>query len=252
MKMRLPAISGIIDRRILANYRIDPSCMAAALPRPFRPKLVSGFAIGGICLIRLKQIRPKRLPFPWGIRSENAAHRIAVEWDSKGGVAQGVYIPRRDTSSMLNAFAGGRVFPGVHHHASFQVAERGDDFSITMDSRDGLANVHVSGSVATEICDRSIFDTLDDASRFFELGSVGYSDTTTNGRFDGLELACKNWRVEPLDVDSIRSSYFEDTSRFPSGSTEFDSALLMRRIAHEWHSLPDLCCPNSETFIESC
>ena len=51
--MRLPAISGIIDRRILANYRIDPEVMAKALPSPFRPQLVNGWAIGGICLIRL-------------------------------------------------------------------------------------------------------------------------------------------------------------------------------------------------------
>jgi hypothetical protein len=70
--MRLPAISGVIDRRILANYRVDPDCMAAALPRPFRPQLVDGYAIGGICLIRLKRVRPKLLPIPWGIGSENA------------------------------------------------------------------------------------------------------------------------------------------------------------------------------------
>jgi hypothetical protein len=46
-----------------------------------------------------------------------------------------------------------------------------------------------------------------------------------------------------LDVDKIQSSYFEDPSRFPSGSVEFDCALLMRDIVHEWHGRPDLCCP---------
>lgn len=77
--MRLPALRGIIDRRILANYRVDPVCMAAALPQPFRPQLVNGFSIGGICLIRLKHVRPKGFPARWGLQSENAAHRIAVE-----------------------------------------------------------------------------------------------------------------------------------------------------------------------------
>ncbi|MEL7500781.1 MAG: DUF2071 domain-containing protein [Planctomycetota bacterium] len=240
--MRLPAISGIIDRRILANYRVDPTCMAAALPPPFRPQIVDGYAIGGICLIRLKRVRPKMLPIPWGIASENAAHRIAVEWDSNGQTKHGVYIPRRDTSSMLNSLAGGRIFPGVHHHAKFKIVEQGDHYSVTMTSDDGGAQVHVSGSVSTTISDSSVFDSLESASNFFELGSLGYSDTKTNGKFDGLELQCENWHVDSLNVDQIQSSYFEDQSRFPAGSVEFDCALLMRDIVHEWHGRPDLCC----------
>jgi len=101
--MKLPTIRGIIDRRILANFRIDAERMAAALPAPFRPQLHQGWAIGGICLIRLKNIRPSFWPLPWGIGSENAAHRIAVEWDVDGQTQQGVYIPRRDTDSRLNS-----------------------------------------------------------------------------------------------------------------------------------------------------
>ncbi|MEM8670395.1 MAG: DUF2071 domain-containing protein [Planctomycetota bacterium] len=243
--MRLPAIRGIIDRRILANYRVDPAFMSAALPRPFRPKLVGGYAIGGICLIRLKQIRPKHFPLPWGIGSENAAHRIAVEWDANGEIAQGVYIPRRDTNSLLNSLAGGRVFPGVHHHATFKVTEGSDHFSVTMESNDNTANVHVSGSITGQFPQSSVFESIESASHFFERGSVGYSDTQVAGLFDGLELACETWHVDSLDVDAIRSSYFEDPSRFPVGTTEFDCALLMRNIVHEWHGRPDLCCFHS-------
>jgi hypothetical protein len=121
--MRIPVICGIIDRRILANYRIDPAAMRRFLPAPFRPKLVDGYSIAGVCLIRLKNIRPRFVPFQWGIRSENAAHRIAVEWGNGADQEEGVYIPRRDTSSWSNVFAGGTVFPGVHHHATFTVAE---------------------------------------------------------------------------------------------------------------------------------
>ncbi|MGB2501163.1 MAG: DUF2071 domain-containing protein [Mariniblastus sp.] len=240
--MRLPAIRGIIDRRILANYRIDPSCMADALPAPFRPLTVSGYAIGGICLIRLARVRPKIFPFHWGIGSENAAHRIAVEWDSNGETKQGVYIPRRDTSSILNSLAGGRIFPGIHHHAKFTVDETENDYSVTMVSDDGDANVHVSGSIVDSLCSSSVFNSLHSVSEFFELGSLGYSDTKTEGRFDGLELQCKNWHVESLAIDSIQSSYFEDETRFPVGSVEFDCALLMRNIEHEWYGHPDLCC----------
>ena len=78
--MRIPVIRGTIDRRILINYRVDPAVLTKMLPRPFRPKLVNGMGMAGVCLIRLKQVRPRLLPGFLGISSENAAHRIAVEW----------------------------------------------------------------------------------------------------------------------------------------------------------------------------
>ena len=111
-----------------------------------------------------------------------------------------------------------------------------------MTSDDGVANIHVSGSVAPTFSDSSVFDSLDSASKFFETGSLGYSDTKTGGKFDGLELQCDNWHVESLNIDSISSSYFEDPSRFPVGSVHFDCALLMKNISHQWHGRPNLCC----------
>jgi hypothetical protein len=72
---------------------------------------VRGFAVGGICLIWLREIRPDGWPAVTGLRSDNAAHRIAVEWDDNGQVRTGLYIPRRDTSSMVNALLGGRMNP---------------------------------------------------------------------------------------------------------------------------------------------
>src|SRR4051812_12690190 len=109
--MRIPVIRGVIDRRILVNYRVAPQVLAKFLPVPFRPKLIQGVGMAGVCLIRLKHIRPRSFPLPLGLSSENAAHRIAVEWEGR----EGVYIPRRDTSSRINAAVGGRLFPGVHH-----------------------------------------------------------------------------------------------------------------------------------------
>lgn len=240
--MRIPAITGIIDRRILANFRIDPEVMARALPPPFRPKLANGYAIGGICLIRLKGIRPKFLPLPWGIRSENAAHRIAVEWEEDGRLRDGVYIPRRDTDSWLNSLAGGTLFPGIHHHASFTVTENGDHYFVRLTSDDRDTSVLVSGTVVDRLPDSSTFSTLAAASEFFESGSLGYSLSRSDGRYHGLELNCANWHVEPLEVDRVQSSYFENESAFPRGSVEFDCALLMRGIRHEWRGRDDLCC----------
>lgn len=243
--MRIPVIEGLIDRRILANFRIDPEVMARLLPAPFRPKLIHGYAIGGVCLIRLKNVRPRFMPVPWGIRSENAAHRFAVEWDADGHTQEGVYVNRRDTDSCLNALAGGRIFPGTHHHAAFTVTESEDHFSVEMQSRDGEAHMKVVGSITDQLSESSVFPSLAAASEFFEEGSLGYSASDREGRYDGLELRCQDWNAEPLQVESVASSFFDDADRFPAGSVEFDCALLMRGIQHEWHSRQDLCCPET-------
>src|ERR1700674_3635491 len=129
--MRLPTIAGVIRRRLLLNFRVDPGVMARQLPAPFVPKLHKGFAIAGICLIRLEAIRPKGLPRGLGLSSENAAHRIAVQWQAESGTEEGVFIPRRDSNSLMNQLAGGRLFPGVHHAARFKVHEAGE--AITLD-----------------------------------------------------------------------------------------------------------------------
>jgi len=112
--MRIPVIRGIIDRHILANVRVAPEVLAHLLPPPFRPHTVNGFGIAGVCLIHLKHVRPRFLPPLCGFSSENAAHRIAVEWDADGQLCRGVFIPRRDTSSLLSAFTGGRIPPPAY------------------------------------------------------------------------------------------------------------------------------------------
>jgi hypothetical protein len=54
--MTIPVIIGMIDRRILVNFRVDPVVLATILPSPFRPKLVSGAGMAGVCLIRLQHM----------------------------------------------------------------------------------------------------------------------------------------------------------------------------------------------------
>lgn len=238
--MTIPAIQGIIDRRILINYRVDPEALLRILPSPFRPQMVAGVGIAGICLIRLKALRPAWLAPAWGMTSENAAHRIAVEWDENGQTFSGVYVPRRDSNSRLSVWAGGRLFPGVHHHAHFDCAEDEEHLAVSMRSDDGQSRVEVTARMATELPAASIFGSLTEASAFFERGSLGYSATREAGRFDGLELRCRQWNVQPLNVKSVQSSFFEDRSIFPAGSAEFDCALLMRSIQHEWRSRAEL------------
>ena len=234
--MRIPVIQGVIDRRILVNYRVDPDRLRRLLPDPFRPKLVGGWAMAGICLIRLRDLRPRHFPAVVGVSSENAAHRIAVEWDEGGESREGVFIHRRDTNSRFNTLVGGRLFPGVHHHATFCSSDSGDRYEVVMDSDDGVTSVAVRGRIGDSLPTTSVFPSARDASAFFERGSLGYSPGRGDGALDGLELCTTQWAVQPLDVEYVRSSFFDDRSLFPAGAALFDCALIMRNVPHEWHS----------------
>jgi len=240
--MNIPVIRGIIQRRILVNFRIDPDVLRRVIPAPFRPKLIHGEGMAGVCLIRLAEIRPRYVPAFLGFTSENAAHRIAVEWDHNGTTREGVYIPRRDTSSRLTTFAGGRLFPGLHHHARFDVLEKNDRYAVALKSDDAQTNLRIEGRVTSQLPEASIFNSLKEASDFFERGSLGYAATAKSGEFDGIELRSFNWKIQPLEIECAESSFFDDVARFPKGSARLDSALLMTGINHEWHAREPICC----------
>ena len=239
--MRIPVIQGIIKRRLLVNFRADPDVVQRSLPHPFRPKLHGGNALVGICLIRLERIRPAGLPSVLGISSENAAHRFAVQWTDAAGIErEGVFIPRRDTGSLLNRVAGGRVFPGEHNPAQFSIVDVGGHIELRMRSLDGSVSVLVCGDETECFPAGSCFSSLTEASAFFEGGSLGYSVTRGGNRMDGLQLRTLEWRVRNLSVSEVESSFFSDPQRFPKGCIEFDHALIMRDLRHEWHQAEDM------------
>lgn len=231
--MKIPTIHGYIDRRILINFTADPKVVEKIIPYPFRPEIYKDKAIVGICLIRLKHIKPKGLPDFLGINSENGAHRIAVEWDEGNVSKSGVYIPRRDTSLLLNSFVGGRIFPGKHYLAKFNVEEQKENYHINFKSSDDT-EISIDAIEAKNFNKNSIFENLENASDFFKKGDLGFSPN--KNKFEGLRLNAYKWEVQPLDVSNVKSSFFEDENIFPKGSVKFDNALLMKNIEHEWIS----------------
>jgi hypothetical protein len=196
--MQIPNIQGLIRRRLLVNFRVDPLVIQRQLAAPFHPKLQAGYAVAGICLIRLENIRPKYVPSPFGINSENAVLRIAVTWEDERGLHDGVYIPRRDTSSLVNQLAGGRLFPGEHNRARFEVEESDCHIRLRMESLDHAVKVTLSATSSAVLPQGSCFRSLGEASKFFETGSLGYSATSNGERLDGIQLRTQQWKVEPL------------------------------------------------------
>lgn len=238
--MFLDSIHGTIDRRILLNYRIDPSTLQKVIPAQFRPKLYRGYGIGGVCMIRFRGLRPRYVPSWLGINSENAAHRIAVEWEEDGATREGVFIPRRDTGSAFNKAFGGRAFPGIFEKSRFLSEDSGESFGLKIVLEDGSNQIEFAGRVSTALPETSIFPSTEDAANFFALGATGYSATHDTNHFHGMELRCLSWNIHPLAIERAHSAFYDDRAVFPEGTIALDSALVMRNIEHEWHSRPDL------------
>ena len=251
------AIASLIERRLLVNFRLDPEAAARILPPGTRPLLCRGHAVGGICLIRLAGVRRSGGPaLPslagrFGLRSEIAVHRIATVWDGPDGQESGVYIPRRDTDSRLTTLTAGLFLPGEHHLAKFEVHEWPDQVRIGFRSADETTHARIEAQVADRLRGSALFADLDEAARFLRDAPDGYA-ALPDAAWDGLgggsgggsggssdaggergEQARREGRafsLRPAALVEVSSSYFEDPERFPPGTAEPDSALLVRDL----------------------
>jgi hypothetical protein len=226
----LDQMDGTIRHRLLMNYRADPAVVEPLLPAGFRPQLVDGQAVVGVCVLRLADLRPHGVPGSCGLTSDNAAHRVAVEWDGPTGTEVGVYVLRRDAAQRLPVLLGGRVFPGVHGRAAFTVAERPDGIDVALRTADGI-DVRASTTVSPRWTSE-LFATASEALTFFDRGRCGWS-AGRRDRIDALEMQGCCALAVPVDVDG-GSSYWEDTDRFPAGAVVRDASLLMRDLPVSW------------------
>ena len=99
----------------------------------------------------------------------------------------------------------------------------------------------ISAEVTSELPKGSVFGSTKEVSDFFKTGNIGWSSREESEKFDAIELMTTEWRMEPLQVMDCYSAYFSDTSKFPEGSVEFDSAMIMRNLKHSWVSRDNLC-----------
>lgn len=213
-----------LRRRLLISYAIDPTVASRLLPQPFRPKLVDDRAVGGFCVIGMRSVRPGWLAAPVGIRTENAAHRIAVEWDERGRTRSGVYIFERHSSSLVPVVAGGRLFPGIQKHAKFKLEETATRFRVEMDARDtyALADVELNKDWSSRL-----FPTVQAASDFYRNGTIGWSPRRDGRSAERIELTSNAWAVQPGRINEIRSSFFDS---LPGSAAELDSVVIMRDL----------------------
>jgi len=74
-----PNVRGVVDRRILVNYRVPAGSLAEALPEPFRPKEAEdGCGPGSVCIMRMKNERPRLLPSALGATVESVYDAVEL------------------------------------------------------------------------------------------------------------------------------------------------------------------------------
>jgi len=239
----LPVLEGTIARRVLLNFRVDSGIARRLVPAPLEIATHNGYAVAGVCLISLKNLRPKCLPAAFGLSSENMAHRIAVRFPAPEGWREGVYIFRRETDHPFVHRFGGRLFPGVHGTAAFAISDNTGRMAVNV--KTPRADADVSFEAEPAAFQRSVlFETPNEVSEFFRMGNCGFS-CALDGKLEGIELKTQRWEMNPVAVRNVHTSFFKDTGRFPSGSVVFDCGVIMRNIPHEWHELSDREMQNS-------
>lgn len=220
----VPEVQAHLRRRLLISYRLDPAVAVALLPDGFRPQLIGGSALAGVCVLGIEAIRPRWLRGFRGLRSENAAHRMAVEWDGPEGVQRGVFIFERHSSAWHPVLLGGRLFPGVHRRARFTTRESDGRYALTMDAGGHSleADVEIGGPWSS-----GVFASVDEASEFYRAGRIGWSLGRDGRRVEPVALTSAAWAVEGAHLHSLRSSFFD---ALPEGAAVFDSVVVMRDL----------------------
>ena len=61
------SFKGVIARRMLLNFRADAEVVQRLLPAPLRVDQQQGYAIVGVCLIRLEKLHPNGIPASLGL-----------------------------------------------------------------------------------------------------------------------------------------------------------------------------------------
>lgn len=235
-----PALEGIIARRILLNFRADARTVQKLVPSPLIVEEYMGFAVVGICLIRLEHLRPKGVPSALGISSENMAHRVAIRYPVGNEMKPGVFIWRRETDRKMVELLGGRLFPGAHGGAKFDVIDEPNFLQMTVSTTNKDADVRLIARCTSQWPENSLFPGLRDASDFFQRGDCGFSCSLRGDSVEGLQLRTLRWEMGPLEIKEQNCTFYNDSSRFSTGSVVFDSALLMRGLPHEWHEIKDI------------
>lgn len=231
--MRAPSLRGRIDRRICVFHRLDPAVARGLLPAPLRPRLFRGWAVGGICVLRLARLRPKLLPIPIGLGSELAWHRLAVEWEENGRTLVGQYLLRSETDARLAPLPGSKLVPPPIDRTRIEVRSEEAGLVARVVSAGGLADVDLVARPTQSWTNSQLFKSATAAHAALASGHVIWT-SPEDGGLEGVELHSTGGKLEALELLRLESAWFDDSTRFQAGTVALDCAVLVRDADHEW------------------
>ena len=153
-----------------------------------------------------------------GKRRPSDCRRVGARWE----VREGVFVPRRDTSSWLNFALGGRLFPGVHHHARFDVDENDGRYRIVLDSDDGEPIWQSRGRSPRRFPPLPYSGLSIEASAFFEAWFVGLfgheerQEHSTASNFGASTGTSNHWSSSGWNQVSSRTAACSREGRWSS------------------------------------
>jgi hypothetical protein len=113
------------------------------------------------------------------------------------------------------------------------VRDDGAAIDYRLRTRDGVS-VSLRGRATSDLPTGSCFGSRAEASAFCASGALGYSAAPGTARLDGVRLELHDPALAPLAVEHVQASVFADAAFV------FDSAFVMRELAHAWHTTPSL------------
>lgn len=236
--MRAPALNGQIDRRICIHYLIDPEVARQFLPNQLRLRLYQGSALGGVCVFRMAPPRPRLLPIPLGFGTEIAWHRIAVEWNRGETLVKGQYLLRCEADSGPGSLMTPRASSGPETAARISVRSNPEGLLVNMKSTDGLGDLQMTATPGAPWPKESVFPSAEAAQLAFSGGHVLWTGDGAQD-MEGFEFSFEGGSATTLNWQEVHSAWFDDRERFPLGSIQLDSAVLVSRSEQDVQAQPE-------------
>lgn len=152
----------------------------------------------------------RSLRLGWPVAS--CVHGILTD-RSEGPRRSGLTVLRRDVDLRWLGPASGLSLPGSIHGARFEADWSAEEVRITVQPKDERAEVELLARPVPTWPKPSLFHGASEAAQ---------------------QLGLRPGSVQPLGVVRAEDSWFESTSRFPSGCAELDSAVGIQDLVSLW------------------
>lgn len=231
---RLAQATGILEDTVLLNFRTDPNVLKRLLPAPFVPRLVDGYGLVGILMFKMRDLACETnmgLPSP---PSDHVLYRVAVSWQQGTRTHHGMYLLRHEVNTRLPVRQRKRgLFPVAAQPVRWHKAPEAGKFEWSLQTRN-RTRLKVQARLAAYFPPGSVFDSLDQASVFFQKERAAIAPRFQKSVFANTRFLPLNWAVKPLFIESLQTDMDQLGNLFPKGHIFFDSGLIWPQIPCKW------------------